>query len=55
VSLEQEAGSGERGKRERGARIVVRNPKIKKFYQKFKKYIYIFLNLNFSENFDLLL
>jgi hypothetical protein len=26
------AGSGELGKREQGARIVVRNPKIDKFY-----------------------
>jgi hypothetical protein len=32
------AGSGERGKRERGARIVVRNPKIEKFTKKNKKF-----------------
>jgi hypothetical protein len=32
------AGSKEQGKREQGARIVVRNPKIKKFHQKLKKF-----------------
>jgi hypothetical protein len=34
VSLERGAGSGEREKRERGAGIVVRNPKIDKFPEK---------------------
>jgi hypothetical protein len=34
VSLERGAESGERGKRERGAGIVVRNPEIDKFHQK---------------------
>jgi hypothetical protein len=32
VSLERGAGSGERGKRERGVGIAVRNPKIDKFH-----------------------
>jgi hypothetical protein len=31
---EPRAGSGEQGKRERGAGIVIRNPNIDKFYQK---------------------
>jgi hypothetical protein len=34
LARELGAGSGEQGKRERGAGIVVRNPKIDKFHQK---------------------
>jgi hypothetical protein len=34
LAREPGAGSGEQGKRERGAGIVVRNPKIDKFYKK---------------------
>jgi hypothetical protein len=55
VNLEWEAGSGEQGKRERGARIVV---KIQKYKNSPKIEIFIdvnfFLNFNFSENLDLL-
>jgi hypothetical protein len=47
-------GSGEWGKKKQGAWIVIRNPKIKKFHQKFKKLQIFFLNSNFSENLDLL-
>jgi hypothetical protein len=36
MSLEQGVGNGERGKREWGAGIVVRNPNIDKFHQKYK-------------------
>jgi hypothetical protein len=34
LACEPGAGSGEQGKRERGAGIVVRNPEIDKFHQK---------------------
>jgi hypothetical protein len=34
MSLEWGVGSGERGKRERGAGIIIRNPEIDKFHQK---------------------
>jgi hypothetical protein len=34
LAREPGAGSGEQGKRERGAGIVVRNPEIDKFHQK---------------------
>jgi hypothetical protein len=55
VSLEWGAGSGEQGKRERGAGIVVRNPEIDKFHQKYIKILmFLFKNSNFSENLDLI-
>jgi hypothetical protein len=34
LAYELGAGSGEQGKRERGAGIVIRNPEIDKFHQK---------------------
>jgi hypothetical protein len=39
VNLERGARSGERGKRERRARIVIRNPKIDKFHQKYNFFL----------------
>jgi hypothetical protein len=55
LAHEPGAGSGEQGKRERGAGIVVRNPEIDKFHQK-KNFILMFLlkNSNFGKNLDLL-
>jgi hypothetical protein len=55
LAREPGAGSGEQGKRERGVGIVVRNPEIDKFHQKWN-FILMFLlkNCNFSQNLDLL-
>jgi hypothetical protein len=54
VSLERGAGSGEQGKEERGARIVVRNHEIDKFHQRYNFILmFLFKNSNFSKNLDL--